>query len=1458
MRAGRFVGRVGGLAVALGVGVAVASSPGVAWADDSESVSSDRSTGTASATGTNGTSESQGTPTTAGTTAEPAGKSPAAGTKTEGASTPGSGSANPAESGTSASGGASVRQVPPGMVNASGGANSPTKSNSETSADGGVGAELTTDDSTLSKPGADSTAPSVSKPKPRRSTTQSAEPNATTKAELAAASVAPSSPRPAELSRTVVDVAVNRHAAPQAVTAVTDTTKYVPPQADFVAQTISAAPEEPPLPRPVSAIVLSLLASLRSLATNGPLPPLDSPLGLALAAIGTRSRQFGQAANGRTQSLPASSTLTSLVTDAEATADQQTFATMVAATNSAPNVPAQPVGMPNPVTGVVTGTVIATDPDNNALTYTVAGGPTKGTVALNSQTGAYTYTATPVARLAAGATALADTDTFTVAVSDGQTTTTAPVSVYVSPTRLQNQTPIAMGRSPSAVAISSAPNDPRMYVANTGSNTVSVINTTTGQRIDANTSIFSTDISVGSSPSALAASADGKRLYVANTGSGTVSVINTDNYTRIDANTSIWSTDISVGSSPSALALSADGKHLYVANRGSNTVSVINTTTNQLVDSDPNVSGTQSISVGTSPSALALSGTQLYVANRGNNTVSVINTSTNSVTNTIIVGSQPSSLALGADGRLYVTNAGSNSVSVINTVTNTLVDTNPNVSGTQAISVGPSPSSVALSPNGSFAYVANANDTVSVIDIPTYTVVSTATIDSDTTGGHVIAVSLGGTVYVTDAVDNTVRVLAVTRGNTAPIAGTPSVTANTVTGVVSGALNFTDADGDTLSYSVTQPSAGTVSITSGGVYTFSPTAAARQAAANGGPTSASFTVNATDGQASTPISVTVPVAPAAATIRTGVTLIGSNVTVTGYLAGQVFTPDGTRVVISATDDATTLVTRVVVVNTSTAGQVGTTLTLPGMADGSPLLSVDGTRAVVTTHVGGDVRVAVINTTTGAQVGTTFTTTGDLQPTLLSANGTRAVITTTSTNLISGGTRVSVIDTTTGTQIGTTLLLPGYQSSTWRADDTHALTITSGDGTTTRVVVTDAITGTQTGTTLTLTGGATIYQSPLFSAMGTRALITTADGAGSTRVAVVDTTTGTQVGTTLTLAGTESAVMSADAKRALITTRVGVDEPATHASTLVTIVDPTTGNQIGTTLTLAGGLDRPAMIAGAGRALITTVVTDASGIENTQVTVINTTTGNQTGATLTLTGRVDSPPVLSADGTRALIANNAGSAVIINTATGTQTGPTLTLTGQPAAFQLVNADGTRALITTRVTNLSNAIEDTTLVTVINTATGAQIGTTLTVPGYGASLLTADGTRALITTAVYDRSVLLNDRHSTRVAVINTATGQQIGTTLTLPGVIYGAQLLSANGTHVLVTTSPWNPWTYTGTTQTVVIDTTTGKQAGSALTIAGGASTEPLFSPNGTRILITTAARNWLSQTITRVAVLRIV
>ena len=79
MGTAKYIGRVGGLAVALGVGIAVATTPGVAWADDTGSASSEGSTGTAGATGTNGTSEPEGTSTTTGTTTEPTGTSTAAG-----------------------------------------------------------------------------------------------------------------------------------------------------------------------------------------------------------------------------------------------------------------------------------------------------------------------------------------------------------------------------------------------------------------------------------------------------------------------------------------------------------------------------------------------------------------------------------------------------------------------------------------------------------------------------------------------------------------------------------------------------------------------------------------------------------------------------------------------------------------------------------------------------------------------------------------------------------------------------------------------------------------------------------------------------------------------------------------------------------------------------------------------------------------------------------------------------------------------------------------------------------------------------------------------------------------------------------------------------------------------------------------------------------------------------------
>ena len=67
-------------------------------------------------------------------------------------------------------------------------------------------------------------------------------------------------------------------------------------------------------------------------------------------------------------------------------------------------------------------------------------------------------------------------------------------------------------------------------------------------------------------------SAAGTYAYVANYGSNTVSVINTS--------TNTVSATVTVGTGPIGVAINPAGTYVYVANNGGNTVSVINTSTN--------------------------------------------------------------------------------------------------------------------------------------------------------------------------------------------------------------------------------------------------------------------------------------------------------------------------------------------------------------------------------------------------------------------------------------------------------------------------------------------------------------------------------------------------------------------------------------------------------------------------------------------------------------------------------------------------------------------------------------------------------------------------------------------------------------------------------------------------------------------------------------------------------------
>jgi hypothetical protein len=72
--------------------------------------------------------------------------------------------------------------------------------------------------------------------------------------------------------------------------------------------------------------------------------------------------------------------------------------------NKVPVAAAPPtVGTPDVATGVVTGTVTASDADGDALTYSAPSTTAKGTVVIDAATGEFVYTPTSSARHAAAA-----------------------------------------------------------------------------------------------------------------------------------------------------------------------------------------------------------------------------------------------------------------------------------------------------------------------------------------------------------------------------------------------------------------------------------------------------------------------------------------------------------------------------------------------------------------------------------------------------------------------------------------------------------------------------------------------------------------------------------------------------------------------------------------------------------------------------------------------------------------------------------------------------------------------------------------------------------------------------------------------------------------------------------------------------------------------------------------------
>jgi|SRR5579859_4115921 len=213
------------------------------------------------------------------------------------------------------------------------------------------------------------------------------------------------------------------------------------------------------------------------------------------------------------------------------------------------------------------------------------------------------------------------------------------------------------------VAIAQLPGGGKVYVAN-GGGKVTVIDPTLFTASNPAAAI-KTSLVLGSTPSAIVASADGNCLYVANSGSNNVSVINAGNDT-------VNATAIPVGGGPSFLRFDPKLQRVYVVNNSGNSISIINHA------ADCSASTATTVAVGNAPTSVAAlsDGTRAYISNSGDNTVSVLITSSNTIRKTIAVGTNPVSIGSSADGtKVVVANRNSGNISIIRTSDDTVTAT---------------------------------------------------------------------------------------------------------------------------------------------------------------------------------------------------------------------------------------------------------------------------------------------------------------------------------------------------------------------------------------------------------------------------------------------------------------------------------------------------------------------------------------------------------------------------------------------------------------------------------------------------------------------------------------------------------------------------------------------------------------------------------------------------------------
>jgi len=269
---------------------------------------------------------------------------------------------------------------------------------------------------------------------------------------------------------------------------------------------------------------------------------------------------------------------------------------------------------------------------------------------------------------------------------------------------------------------------PRLYVVNSGSKSLSII--------DTETNTVESSLSLGGTPWDIALSLDGKRAYITLPGMWMVEEVN------IVSNMGIKYFDAGVGAA--GIVLSPNGKLAYTADYHSSSISII----------DLEADKTSSIEAVYTPIYIVRNndGTRLFVTNVTQNSVSIIDTEAKREIATISCGASPYGIEFcPTNDKIYVVNFASNGITIINASTNT-------IETTVALSSGSKPNDIAISPDGKYAYVANnGSNSVSVIDLTNNNEIKSITVG--TKPFAIICSPDGNKVYVTNDGSNTVSII---------------------------------------------------------------------------------------------------------------------------------------------------------------------------------------------------------------------------------------------------------------------------------------------------------------------------------------------------------------------------------------------------------------------------------------------------------------------------------------------------------------------------------------------------------------------------------------------------------------------------------------------------------------------------------------------------------------------------